>query len=52
MSDTAGGLGAEELLRYPNVFCPNKTAGTSTLSKVRLSEKVLENLRVYLEAPL
>lgn len=52
LSDSAGGLGAEELLRYPNVFCPNKAAGTSTLSKVRLSEKVLENLRVYLEAPL
>ena len=52
LSDSVGGLGAEDLLNYPNVFCPNKTAGTSTLSKIRLSEKVLENLRVFLEASL
>lgn len=52
LSDSVGGLGAEDLLNYPNVFCSNKTAGTSTLSKIRLSEKVLENLRVFLETSL
>ena len=43
-SDTAAGIGSEELLSYPNVYCGKKAAGASTLSKVRLSEKVLQNI--------
>lgn len=47
LSDTFGGLGSQEFSNDPNVFCPNKAAGTSALSKVRLSQKVIENIENY-----
>lgn len=47
LSDTLGGLGSKEFSNYPNVFCPNKAAGSSALSKVRLSQKVIKNIEDY-----
>ncbi|WP_195270476.1 D-isomer specific 2-hydroxyacid dehydrogenase family protein [Eubacterium sp. 1001713B170207_170306_E7] len=49
LSDTFGGLGSKEFSNYPNVFCPDKAAGTSALSKVRLSQKVIKNIEDYQE---
>ena len=45
--DTLMGLGFQELLEYPNVFCQNRPAGTTRQAIQRLNEKVLKNLKEY-----
>lgn len=49
--DTAGALGDStgELLSYPNVICPNASAGRTRQAFVLLSKKVLANLDTALE---
>lgn len=45
--DTRMGLGDEELLNEPNVHCIQKSSGTTRQAIARLNEKVLQNLRSY-----
>lgn len=47
--DTLMGLGEEELLTYSNVHCIKKSSGTTKQAIVRLNEKVLRNLREYVQ---
>lgn len=47
--DTLMGLGEEELLRYKNVSCLKKSSGMTKQAVVRLNEKVLANLKQFLE---
>lgn len=48
-SDTAAGLGIAELKRHPNAFCAGMSAGTTSLAKVRLSKKVVDNIVEFLK---
>lgn len=49
--DTAGALGdpSGELLQYPNVLCPNASAGRTRQAFELLSRKVLDNIKSVLE---
>lgn len=49
-TDTVGGVGDVDgtLLDNPHVNCMKKTSGTSLQSKVRLGEKVLENIANFM----
>lgn len=47
--DTVGALGGTHLLAHPNVRCMNVSTGRTSQAFVRLSDKVLSNIRVYLE---
>ncbi len=46
--DTVGALGGTYLLSHPNVRCMNVSTGRTSQAFVRLSEKVLANVRQYL----
>ena len=46
--DTIGALGGTHLLSRPNVRCMNVSTGRTSQAFVRLSEKVLANVRQYL----
>lgn len=48
--DTLMAVGDEELLEYENVCCINKSSGMTKQAVKRLNDKVIENLRVYVEA--
>lgn len=48
--DTLMGLGGEALLKRPNVFCLKKSSGTTIQAVDRLNEKVLRNLKDYLNS--
>lgn len=47
--DSAMALGDENLREFPGVTCPNLFAGMSKQSVIRLSRKVLENLKYALK---
>jgi len=47
--DTAGAAGNGELLTHPMVFCVNASAGRTRQAFGILSEKVLDNIRRFLE---
>lgn len=47
--DTLMGLGEEELLQYGNVSCLKKSSGMTKQAVKRLNEKVLINLKEFLE---
>ena len=47
--DTVGALGGEHLLNHPFVRCVNVSTGRTKQAFVRLSEKVLNNIREYLK---
>jgi phosphoglycerate dehydrogenase-like enzyme len=47
--DTAGAAGDGELLEHPKVFCVNASAGRTKQAFGLLSEKVLDNIRRFLE---
>lgn len=49
--DSAVSIGGPEgrIFSLPNVICPNMIAGQSTRSGVLLRQKVLENIKAYLE---
>lgn len=49
-SDTKAAIGdiAEEVLHYPNVYCMNQSAGMTQQAYQLLSDKVLNNIREYL----
>lgn len=47
--DTSMAAGDEELLKYKNVCCINKSSGMTRQAVERLNEKVLENLKAYAE---
>ncbi|MDR1770147.1 MAG: dihydrofolate reductase [Hungatella sp.] len=47
--DTAGAAGGGELLKHPKVFCVNASAGRTRQAFELLSEKVLDNIRRFLE---
>lgn len=46
--DTVGALGGEHLLNHPFVRCVNVSTGRTKQAFVRLSEKVLHNMKVFL----
>lgn len=46
--DTVGALGGEHLLNHPFVRCVNVSTGRTKQAFVRLSEKVLHNIKVFL----
>ncbi|MBE6208083.1 MAG: dihydrofolate reductase [Rikenellaceae bacterium] len=46
--DTVGALGGEHLLDHPFVRCVNVSTGRTKQAFVRLSEKVLHNMKVFL----
>lgn len=46
--DTVGALGGEHLLDHPFVRCMNVSTGRTKQAFVRLSEKVLHNIKVFL----
>lgn len=46
--DTVGALGGEHLLDHPFVRCVNVSTGRTKQAFVRLSEKVLHNIKAYL----
>ena len=46
--DTVGALGGENLLNHPFVRCVNVSTGRTKQAFVRLSEKVLHNMKVFL----
>lgn len=46
--DTVGALGGEHLLDHPFVRCVNVSTGRTKQAFVRLSEKVLHNIKVFL----
>lgn len=46
--DTVGALGGEHLLNHPFVRCMNVSTGRTKQAFVRLSEKVLHNMKVFL----
>ncbi len=50
LSDSEGGIGDVKLLNLSNVFCGGKAAGASSLSKVRLTQKVIENINAFAQA--
>ena len=45
--DTVGALGGTHLLSHPNVRCMNVSTGRTSQAFVRLSEKVLTNIKQY-----
>lgn len=47
--DTLMGLGEEELLQYDHVSCLKKSSGMTSQAVARLNEKVLVNLKEFLE---
>ena len=47
--DTLMGLGEERLLNRENVFCQKRSSGMTRQAVVRLNQKVLENLKNYIE---
>ena len=47
--DTVGALGGEHLLDHPFVRCVNVSTGRTKQAFVRLSEKVLHNIKVFLD---
>ncbi|WP_313578935.1 D-isomer specific 2-hydroxyacid dehydrogenase family protein [Lacrimispora sp.] len=47
--DTSGAAGDGELLKHPMVFCVNASAGRTRQAFGILSEKVLDNIRRFLE---
>ena len=47
--DTVGALGGEHLLDHPFVRCVNVSTGRTKQAFVRLSEKVLHNIKAYLD---
>lgn len=47
--DTIGAIGDEDLLRFPNVYCMNESAGMTNEAYYRLSKKVIDNIKDYLE---
>lgn len=47
--DTVGALGGEHLLDHPYVRCVNVSTGRTKQAFVRLSEKVLHNIKAYLD---
>ena len=47
--DTAGALGGTPLLSHPNVRCMNVSTGRTSQAFIRLSEKVLANIKQYLQ---
>lgn len=47
LSDSVAGIGSGELLKYSNVCCVKKTAGASSLSRVRLTQKVIDNVEEF-----
>lgn len=46
--DTAGALGGRDLLWHPHVHCPDVSTGRTMQASVRLSRKVLDNIRRYI----
>lgn len=48
MSDSAAGVGSDALLSHKHVTCGGKNAGTTSLSQIRLSQKVLKNMEDFL----
>ena len=46
--DTVGALGGEHLLDHPFVRCVNVSTGRTKQAFVRLSEKVLHNMKIFL----
>lgn len=47
--DTVGALGGEHLLEHPNVRCMQVSTGRTRQAFDRLSEKVLANIKEYLQ---
>ena len=47
--DTVTGLGSEALRNHPHVNCVGKASGGTYESTFRLSDKVLNNIRNFLE---
>ncbi|MGF6365245.1 phosphoglycerate dehydrogenase-like enzyme [Aequitasia blattaphilus] len=47
LSDTPAGIG-EEISDLKNVICGNRSAGLTSLAKVRLAQKVIRNIESYL----
>lgn len=47
--DTAGALGEDALLENPQVFCAGLSAGRTKQAFVLLSQKVLHNIKTFLE---
>lgn len=47
--DTIGALGGEHLIKHPHVRCMNVSTGRTRQAFDRLSEKVLDNITVYLK---
>ena len=45
-SDTEAGLG-EEVIRLPNVFAGKTNAGLTSMAKVRLAQKVIQNIEEF-----
>lgn len=48
--DTKMAVGEEELLKYHNVRCIDKSSGMTKQAVKRLNDKVLENLKAYTES--
>lgn len=48
LCDTYVGLGGDDLREYSNAISPNLTAGKTSMSKERLSTKVIDNLVKYI----
>ncbi len=49
LCDMLGSLGDLELLNHPNVRCTGRASGVTAQAKVRLSEKVLTNIKAALQ---
>ncbi len=49
LCDMLGSLGDLELLNHPNVRCTGRASGVTSQAKVRLSEKVLTNIKTALK---
>ena len=47
--DSVGALGNEKFLNHPNVRCMKTSSGRTSQAFIRLSEKVLENIKDFLE---
>lgn len=50
--DTKGALGDAELEHHPHVFCSDYSAGRTRQAFALLSQKVLDNIRAYLNSSL
>ncbi|HBX87857.1 MAG TPA: dihydrofolate reductase, partial [Marinilabiliaceae bacterium] len=47
--DSNGALGNDKLLSHPKVYCMEVSSGRTSQAFVRLSEKVLANIRDFLK---